>query len=247
MSSRASSRRACPASCSRRSNATALRASGAGGERRRRSRWSIVRLRSRQRRSRELRRDRQRGRGQARRRAPRRRAIGGKGKVVVLRYQEGSASTQHREKGSSTGPTRWPSVTVASDNQYGGATDGDRVPARARACCSRRGRRNGPGAPASSRRTSRRRSGCFRRSAEAKRRERRVKFVGFDASEKLLGALTRGRHRGARRAEPVQHGLRRGQDDGGAPPRKKVEARIDTGSRRRHEAGPRRPGGGRRS
>jgi ribose transport system substrate-binding protein len=42
--------------------------------------------------------------------------------VVVLRYQEGSASTSHREKGFLNAIKAHPEITVVSDNQYAGAT-----------------------------------------------------------------------------------------------------------------------------
>src|SRR5262245_18202114 len=50
------------------------------------------------------------------------RELGGKGGVIVLRYQEGSASTQNREKGFLDKEKDLPEVRVVSDNQYGGAT-----------------------------------------------------------------------------------------------------------------------------
>ncbi len=50
------------------------------------------------------------------------RRMGGKGNVVVLRYQEGSASTAHREQGFLDAIKAHPDIHVVSDNQYGGAT-----------------------------------------------------------------------------------------------------------------------------
>jgi len=44
------------------------------------------------------------------------------GKVVVLRYQEGSASTANRENGFLEAIKAHPGITIVSDNQYGGAT-----------------------------------------------------------------------------------------------------------------------------
>ena len=49
------------------------------------------------------------------------RALGGKGKVIVLRYQEGSASTMDREAGFIDGATA-AGLEVISKEQYGGAT-----------------------------------------------------------------------------------------------------------------------------
>jgi ribose transport system substrate-binding protein len=50
------------------------------------------------------------------------RLLGGKGKVVMLRYQEGSASTNDREAGFLEALGKAPGITVVSSNQYGGAT-----------------------------------------------------------------------------------------------------------------------------
>ena len=48
--------------------------------------------------------------------------IDGKGKVVLLRYLAGSASTAEREAGFLEALADAPDVSVTSDNQYGGAT-----------------------------------------------------------------------------------------------------------------------------
>jgi len=49
--------------------------------------------------------------------------LGGKGKVIMLRYQEGSASTMKREKGFlDVLKEKYPEIEVVSSNQYGGAT-----------------------------------------------------------------------------------------------------------------------------
>lgn len=49
--------------------------------------------------------------------------LGGKGKVILLRYAEGSASTQDREDGFlEEMKQKYPGVELISTNQYGGAT-----------------------------------------------------------------------------------------------------------------------------
>lgn len=48
--------------------------------------------------------------------------LGGKGKVVMMRYQEGSASTHDREEGFLSAVKAAPGIQVISSNQYGGAT-----------------------------------------------------------------------------------------------------------------------------
>jgi ribose transport system substrate-binding protein len=49
--------------------------------------------------------------------------LGGKGKVLMLRYQEGSASTQDREDGFVTRlKEKYPNIELVSSNQYAGPT-----------------------------------------------------------------------------------------------------------------------------
>jgi ribose transport system substrate-binding protein len=50
------------------------------------------------------------------------RLLGGKGKVVLLRYSEGSDSTAQREAGFLEVMRQHPGITVTVDNRYGGAT-----------------------------------------------------------------------------------------------------------------------------
>jgi ribose transport system substrate-binding protein len=49
-------------------------------------------------------------------------ALKGKGRVIVLRYQVGSASSEQREDGFLEGIKAHPGIEVVSSNQYGGAT-----------------------------------------------------------------------------------------------------------------------------
>ncbi len=48
--------------------------------------------------------------------------LGGKGKIVLLRYAEGSASTEEREAGFLESIKKNPDMTMLVDNRYGGAT-----------------------------------------------------------------------------------------------------------------------------
>jgi len=48
--------------------------------------------------------------------------LDGKGKVAMLRYQEGSASTMRREQGFMDAIKYYPGIEVVSANQYGGPT-----------------------------------------------------------------------------------------------------------------------------
>lgn len=49
-------------------------------------------------------------------------ALKGKGRVIMLRYQVGSASSEQREDGFLEGLKAHPGIEVVSSNQYGGAT-----------------------------------------------------------------------------------------------------------------------------
>ena len=50
------------------------------------------------------------------------RIVGGKGKVLLLRYQEGVFSTEQREKGFVDAIGKHPGIQLISSNQYAGAT-----------------------------------------------------------------------------------------------------------------------------
>ncbi len=116
-------------------------------------------------------------------------AIGGKGNIIVLRYQEGSASTQDRENGFLDAVRAMPGITVVSENQYGGATTEsafDKSESLLLAQRAAEGALAGVFTPNES--TTFGMLQALRKTNVAKR----VKFVGFDASEKLLGALREG-------------------------------------------------------
>jgi ribose transport system substrate-binding protein len=51
--------------------------------------------------------------------------LGGKGKVVLLRYMVGSASTKEREEGFLETMAKYPGIQVTVSNRYGGATSGE--------------------------------------------------------------------------------------------------------------------------
>ncbi len=48
--------------------------------------------------------------------------LGGRGRVALLRYQVGSASTEEREAGFLAAMAQYPGITVVSSNQYAGPT-----------------------------------------------------------------------------------------------------------------------------
>lgn len=48
--------------------------------------------------------------------------LGGKGRIILMRYMVGSASTEEREQGFTDTIKKYPGITYVSDDQYAGAT-----------------------------------------------------------------------------------------------------------------------------
>jgi ribose transport system substrate-binding protein len=118
--------------------------------------------------------------------------LGGQGtpqNVVVLRYQEGSASTAKREAGFLGGIKDYPYVNVVSSNQYGGATTESAFATSESLLAAQKagtGGVNGVFAPNES--TTFGMLLALRKAGLAGK----VHLVGFDASEKLSQALASG-------------------------------------------------------
>src|SRR5688572_4271627 len=115
--------------------------------------------------------------------------LDGKGNLIVLRYQEGSASTQNREKGFLDAVKAKPDLKLISDNQYGGATTESafqKSESLLLAHKAQTGAVQGIFTPNES--TTFGMLQALKKSNVAKK----VKFVGFDASDKLVTALKEG-------------------------------------------------------
>ena len=110
--------------------------------------------------------------------------------VAMLRYQEGSDSTNQREQGFLDAIAAFPNVKVVSDNQYGGATTESAFKASEN-CSPRKAPPRAPRYRASSAPTNRPRSACCARSRTAAW-PARSRFIGFDSSDKLVEALRQG-------------------------------------------------------
>lgn len=149
--------------------------------------------------------------------------VGGKGKVLMLRYIEGSASTEARERAFlETIAKDFPQIEVVGQKQRSGATVESAISA-AETLLSQHRELDGIFCP------------CepvvfgMLRALQDSERAGKVPFVGFDASPKLVEALGKGEITALVVQDPVQmgdQGVRRMVDilDG-----KTVEARIDTG------------------
>ncbi|AUX38989.1 hypothetical protein SOCE26_003710 [Sorangium cellulosum] len=155
-------------------------------------------------------------------------AIGGQGNVVVLRYQEGSASTQDRERGFLGAVRAMPGITVASENQHGGATTETAFEKSESLLLAHRaaeGTIAGVFTPNES--TTFGMLQALRKTNVA----RKVKFVGFDASEKLLGALREGDIEALVVQNPFDMGYVAVKTMVAHLRGEAVEKRIDTGAR----------------
>jgi ribose transport system substrate-binding protein len=147
------------------------------------------------------------------------------GKVLVMRYLEGSASNSNRENGFLDGlKESAPKAVVLSSNQYAGVTaesalktaqnllnkfpdvDGIFTP-------------NGPTA-----------FGMLR-ALQIAGRSKQVKLIGFDATEPLLNAMKAGEVAGLVVQDPFRMGYLGVKTALAARRGEKVEARLDTGAR----------------
>ena len=150
--------------------------------------------------------------------------LGGKGKVIVLRYQEGSASTAQREAGFIDALGKgFPGIELVSSNQYGGATTESAYKTSENLLVKFK-QIDGVFCPNES--TT---FGMLRALQDGKRAGQ-VKFVGFDASEKLVEGLQGDQIHGLVLQNPFRMGelgVRAAVDklEG-----KAVEKRIDTGA-----------------
>jgi len=157
------------------------------------------------------------------------RLLGGRGRVVMLRCMEGSASTIAREEGFLSAMVQHPEITVLVSNRYGGATAEEAYKASENMLAPYRqadGSLGLDGIFASNESTT---FGMLR-ALQDSGWAGRVAFVGFDSSALLVKALENGELHGLILQDPMNMGylgvktvvthLRGGQ----------VERRIDTGS-----------------
>lgn len=150
--------------------------------------------------------------------------LGGKGKVLMLRYQVGSASTMQREQGFLDVIAReFPGITVVSSDQYGGATTESSY-AKAENLLNRFQELDGIFCPNES--TT---FGMLRALHESGR-SKKLKFVGFDSSEKLVQALRDGEIHGLVLQNPLNMGYTAVKTLVAYLRGEAVPTRIDTGS-----------------
>lgn len=107
----------------------------------------------------------------------------GRGRVIMMRYQEGSASTMQREQGFlDTIRSKFPKIEIISSDQHGGAT-ADTAMTRGENLLNRFADVDGIFCPNESTTFG------MLRALRGAGLEGQIKFVGFDSGEKLIEAL----------------------------------------------------------
>ncbi|HEY8042171.1 MAG TPA: substrate-binding domain-containing protein [Polyangiaceae bacterium] len=151
----------------------------------------------------------------------------GKGNVVLLRYQEGSASTANREKGFVASVATHPDVKLASDSQYGGATTETAEKASENLLASLKADQGGvQGVFAPNESTTFGMLLALRKAGL----NGKTHFVGFDASDKLVQAVRGGDIDGLVVQRPFEMGYLAVKTIVASIRGQVVEKRIDTGS-----------------
>jgi ribose transport system substrate-binding protein len=154
--------------------------------------------------------------------------LGGKGNVVVLRYQEGSASTTNREQGFVDRIKTEKDIKIVSDNQYGGATT-ESAFAKSENLLSAQKAQTGTvdGVFAPNESTTFGMLLALRKASLGGK----IKFIGFDSSEKLVQGLRAGDVHGLVLQNPMNIGYLAVKTMTAHLRGQKVEKRIDTGAK----------------
>lgn len=154
--------------------------------------------------------------------------LNGTGRVIMLRYQEGSASTMHREQGFLDAMEQYPDITVVSANQYGGATTETAYQASENLLAPLRTTDglsiDGIFCPNESTTFG------MLRALQDGGLAGTVQFVGFDSSDSLVHALQMGHIHGLVLQDPVRMGYLGVSTAIAALRNEPFDAIIDTGS-----------------
>jgi ribose transport system substrate-binding protein len=149
--------------------------------------------------------------------------LGGKGKVAMLRYQEGSASTMEREEGFLDAIKKNPGLTVILQNRYGGATADE---AKTAALNNLDALKQADGIYCPNESTTFGMLLALRQNNLAGKK----KFVGFDTSPQLIEGLKKGEIDGLIAQNPRKMGHDAVVACVQAIKGEKVTPRIDTGA-----------------
>jgi ribose transport system substrate-binding protein len=154
--------------------------------------------------------------------------LGGKGRVILLRYAEGSASTNEREAGFLEAIGVQPGIQVLSSNQYGGA-DVEGAYKRGEALLSRFKDPDGSLGVEGIFCPNESTTFAMLRVLQDNGWAGKVKFVGFDSADNLVKGLQEGHIHGLILQDPVKMGYLGVKTMVEHLRGNKVETRIDTG------------------
>jgi ribose transport system substrate-binding protein len=150
--------------------------------------------------------------------------LGGKGRVLLLRYQEGSASTEAREKGFLDRlKAEYPGVQVVSSDQYAGPTRDTAKRASENLLNRFGGQVEGIFTPNESS------TAGMLLALQDVGRAGQVKFVGFDSSEAFVTAMRNKQLDGLVLQNPFDMGYRGVKTMVAHLRGESIEARVDTG------------------
>lgn len=121
--------------------------------------------------------------------------LGGKGKVIVLRFQQGSASTTQREEGALVALAEFPGIEVVSKDQY--ANDEQKAKATAAALLLAHPDATGVFCPNEST------THGFLVALQQAGKAGTIQFTGFDSSDALQRGLEQGHIHGLVLQDPV--------------------------------------------
>jgi ribose transport system substrate-binding protein len=156
------------------------------------------------------------------------RLLGGRGRVVLLRYAEGHDSTAKREEGFLGAIRQHPGIEIASANQYGGA-DVEGAYKRAESLLTNLKASDGTLAVDGIFCPNESSTFAMLRVLQDNGWAGRVRFVGFDASDNLVKGLRAGHIHGLVVQDPVKMGYLGVKTLVSHIRGEKVERRIDTG------------------
>ena len=150
--------------------------------------------------------------------------LNGKGKVILVKYQVGSASTEEREAGFLDEMKNHPGITLISTNQYAGATR-ETAYQTSQTVLTRLGKEvDGIFMPNETSTV-----GMMLALRDIKRAGGDVKLVGFDAGSQLIDGLKRGDVQGLVVQNPVKMGYTAVKTLVDHIEKKPVQKKVDTG------------------
>ena len=155
-------------------------------------------------------------------------SMGGKGKVAVMRYAQGSASTEQREEGFLDEIKKFPEIEVVSSEQYAGAT-ASQAQDTATNLLTRLASADGLSVQGifTSNQTS---TYGMLQALRGKGLAGKPKFVGFDCDATFIDALKKGEMSGSVLQDPVNMGYLGVKSAVAKLRGEKVEAVVDTGA-----------------